>query len=603
MIEKYSFLYKNDKVSSWLIKKAQKDNIEAINEIIKNTSFLPDDSSFIERIHCLENDITKDVECKLCGSRINFDNNSRIYRKYCSSKCAKSDPEVIVNTKKTNLEKYGVDNYAKSKECIEKTKKTNLEKYGVEHTFQSEIFRDKAKKTNLEKYGTENVLMKDSLIRDKRNLTIKEKYGVDHYSQTEEFLEKTKKTNQRKFGVDFVFELQEIREKAYESHRCNKESYRLLSDKKYIEEKYKTSSIEEIAKELQVTSTTVFNYLEKHEIEIKTHHTRRHNTYNLSILNNKQQLQNLYKDKSIQQLSEELGVSFSHLAKKLIENELKENLGTSSSYEKEILSFINLFNFETEQNSRKIISPKEIDICIKNHNLAIEFDGLYWHSSLDDSKKKDHLNKTEACEEKGIQLLHIFENEWIEKKDIWKSTIKAKLKLNERIYARKCAIEEISVLEGKQFFDENHLQGGLNQGKHFGLIYEDKLVACISYGKSRYEKDVYEIYRYANLLNINVIGGFSKLLKFLPKPIISYANRRWSNGNLYLRNGFELLEKTTPNYYYVNGNRLESRLKYQKHKLKEMQFYDENLTESEIMSLNGFRKIYDCGNLKFILNK
>lgn len=601
MIEKYSFLYKDGKASSWLIKKAVKNNSSAINEIVEKTSFLPDDCVFIERLHCLENDISHDIVCKVCSDRIKFDENARIYRKYCSIKCAKADPEVKENTKKTNLGKYGVENFAKSKEYKEKAKKTNLERYGVEHTFNSAIVKEKAKKTNLEKYGTENVLMKGSSVRTKRDATIFEKYGVTHYSHTDEFKEKRKNTTLEKYGVENIFELQGIKKKAYEAHRVNKESYKILANKEILIEKYQNRSITDIAEELEVTSATVFNYLKKHGIEIREHHTKRDNSENLAILNDREKLKELYENKSIQQLSEELNVSFSHLAKKLIANDIRLKSDNSSSYEKEILSFIHSFNIETLENTRKIISPKEIDIYIPEYNLAIEFNGIYWHSSLDDSSKNYHLDKTVACEDKNIQLLHIFENEWIEKKEIWKSVIKAKLNLNERIYARKCEIREVTVTEGKAFFDDNHLQGGLKQGKHLGLYYDDVLVACVSYGKSRFEKDIYEIYRYANLLNNNVIGGFSKLLKILPKPIVSYANRRWSDGNLYLKTDFEMLEVTPPNYYYVNEGKLESRIKYQKHKLKEMKFYDDNLTESEIMTLNGFRKIYDCGNLKFIL--
>ena len=69
------------------------------------------------------------------------------------------------------------------------------------------------------------------------------------------------------------------------------------------------------------------------------------------------------------------------------------------------------------QNCRNIIAPLEIDIFIPSKNIAIEYDGLYWHSSNKFSgrtiEKKYHLNKTEQCLKKGIKLIHIFENEWI----------------------------------------------------------------------------------------------------------------------------------------------------------------------------------------------
>src|SRR5690606_3197267 len=124
-----------------------------------------------------------------------------------------------------------------------------------------------------------------------------------------------------------------------------------------------------------------------------------------------------------------------------------------------------------------VIPPLELDIYIPEKKLAIELNGVYWHSSKFKDKNY-HLNKTIECEKGGIQLLHIFDFEWEQKQDIWKSVIANKLGLTDRkVYARKCTVKDVPINDGYNFFQENHLQGGLSKGKHIGLYHNDVLVS------------------------------------------------------------------------------------------------------------------------------
>lgn len=234
------------------------------------------------------------------------------------------------------------------------------------------------------------------------------------------------------------------------------------------------------------------------------------------------------------------------------------------------------------------------------YNLAIEFDGLFWHSLKEPNY---HLNKTKLCENKNIQLLHIFENEWIYRRDIWKSIIRSKLNLTYSIYARNCSIREINYIESNEFLDSNHLQGKIGFNVGIGLFYGNNLVSMICFGIPRYNKLYkFELLRYCTKLDTRIVGGFSKLLKFFTekysKSIITYADRRYSNGSVYEKNGFNFICDTNPNYFYFNKSmKLESRIKYQKHKLKNLlQSYNDNLSEYENMKNNGYSRIYDCGN-------
>ena len=290
---------------------------------------------------------------------------------------------------------------------------------------------------------------------------------------------------------------------------------------------------------------------------------------------------------------------------------INENI---SNIENDIRFFVeNELNIRTE---KIILNSKEIDIYLSDHKLGIEFNGLYYHS--DKFKDKNyHLIKTELCEKEGIQLLHVFEDEWVNKKDIVKSIIKSKLGIiGEKIFARKCAIREISDNKTiKNFLETNHLQGFIGSNVKIGLFYDDDLVSLMTFGMKRValgnrigKNNEYEMFRFCNKLNTQVIGGASKLLKYFiknyrPKLILTFADRRYSDGKLYQKLGFEPIGYTKPNYYYFNPNNTIKkfhRFGFRKNVLVEEGF-DPNKTEHEIMLERGYLRIYDSGNIKFKL--
>ena len=273
--------------------------------------------------------------------------------------------------------------------------------------------------------------------------------------------------------------------------------------------------------------------------------------------------------------------------------------------------WFNNLNITIETNNRTILNGKELDIYIQSHNLAIEFDGLYWHSEKYVNKDY-HLNKTKECEKQGIHLIHVFEDEWLYKQDIVKSRIKNMLGLTpNKIYGRKTKIKEVSSKECKKFLDKNHIQGGVNSKIKLGLYYNDELVSLMTFGflrKSMGTTSVdgsYELLRFCNKLDTSVIGAADKLLKhfvktYKPKEIISYADKRWSQGDLYEKLGFNFTHDSKPNYWYIIGTNREYRYKYRKDVLVK-EGYDSSKTEHHIMKSRGIYRIYDCGNKKYTL--
>lgn len=287
------------------------------------------------------------------------------------------------------------------------------------------------------------------------------------------------------------------------------------------------------------------------------------------------------------------------------------NVSGKSRFEYEIKEFLEKNGFKVIHGHRIYLDKlhyKELDIYVPDKNLAIEFNGLYYHQD-NGTNKNYHLNKTKLCESKNIQLIHVFENEWLYKKEMVKSIILAKLgKFDDRIYARKCEIGEIDAKTKTKFLNDNHIQGNDVSKIRLGLFHNSELISIMTFGRRKIGgKSHFELIRFCNKLNTQVIGGASKLFKHFMsnyefENIVSFADRRFSNGNLYKTLKFDFKHYSTLNYWYFKDENkiLFHRVNFQKHKLKDkLKTFDENLSEWENMKNNGWSRIWDCGNFVF----
>ena len=284
----------------------------------------------------------------------------------------------------------------------------------------------------------------------------------------------------------------------------------------------------------------------------------------------------------------------------------KENILISKE-ENEIKEFLEQF-VDIERNNRSVLGgKKELDILIPKYNLAIEYDGLYWHR--EEQKGKDyHLYKTNKCEENNIQLIHIFEDEWINKRDIVESRLMSVLGLSKKIYARKCKIKEIYSKVSNKFIQENHIQGKGRANIHIGLFYENELISVMTFLKGDISKKIkgWELNRFCSKKGYNVIGGASKMFKYFisnynPEQVISFADRRWSsniNGNVYEKLNFKFEYTTSVNYWYFRQHETDRFHRFGLRKLK-----NSILSERELREKEGWLRIYDCGSLKYIWKK
>ena len=259
-------------------------------------------------------------------------------------------------------------------------------------------------------------------------------------------------------------------------------------------------------------------------------------------------------------------------------------------------------------NNKKLLSGVELDIFIPSHNVAIEYNGLYWHTERLGKHKNYHLDKTNLSDKEGIRLIHIFEDEWKNKKEIVKNRIRHILGYNNvSIYARKCIIKEIDVELKDKFLLETHIQGVDKSSIRLGAFFNDELVSVMTFSKLRKvmgSKKVSGEYELVRFSSVGVVGIAGKLLKYFirnyePSKITSYADRRWSKGEVYETLGFKMINMGRPNYWYTKGyKKREYRYNYRKDILVS-KGYDKSKTEMEIMSELGYDVIWDCGSIKY----
>lgn len=217
----------------------------------------------------------------------------------------------------------------------------------------------------------------------------------------------------------------------------------------------------------------------------------------------------------------------------------------NSLEEKTLDKFIKSLNIKYIKNDRVQIN-QELDFYFPNKNIAIEFNGCWWHCEKFKDKQY-HYNKWKICQEKGIQLISIWEDDLLYKEKIIYNLIKSKLGLlNYKLYARECIVKVITYKESKQFIDTYHLQGNTIDKIRLGLFYNNELVSVMTFGKSRFNKNETELIRYCVKNDYQIIGGASKLFNYFINnynynKIISYAEADISNGNLYDILGFKYI--------------------------------------------------------------
>ncbi len=281
----------------------------------------------------------------------------------------------------------------------------------------------------------------------------------------------------------------------------------------------------------------------------------------------------------------------------------------ASEQELEICEFVkNLIPNTLSRQRPSFMQGKELDVYVPEKNFAIEYNGLYWHSS-EHIAKSAHREKFLLCKAAGVHLFTIFEDEWRDKRPLIEKMIEYRLGClkAEKVRASRCEVRPVPVSEEKEFYNRFHLAGYTRSTMALGLYYEDRLVSCLTFRKpyADRQKGTVEIARFANDYDYVVHGAFAKLFAVAKKEltgkferISTYSDCRLSWGEVYLNNGFTFLGHNQCNYWYVVDNKREFRYKHR----RTDKWNEFGKTEKEQNHNQGWYEIFDCGHYKWELS-
>jgi len=395
-----------------------------------------------------------------------------------------------------------------------------------------------------------------------------------------------------------------------------------LSDKSWLYEQRITlkRTYDSIANELGLSVIPIKKYCKIHDIPKVR--------YNESLYSVKQKVldyewlyhEHKVKHRTLDEIAKDVGTTKSTLSVYLKKHKIEANSPNSydreftreSKQQKEVNDFIKSLGFSTKTGDRKLLgNGQELDIVVESKKIAFEFNGVFHHLYRQNEKsvsaRKDsnyHLNKTVLAEKSGYKLFHLFSDDWSYNTNVVKSIIASKLGIyTDRLYAKNCGVKQIDKQTKQTFLKENHIQGSDFSSFFYGLFYKNDLVCVMTFCKSRYNKKFdWELSRFATKKNTQVVGGFSKLLQSFRKDhsgsIISYADRCLSFGDVYQSNGFELIKINPPSYWYVNIKEQHVRMHRAAFMKKKIAPNDKR-PEWIILKERGIERIWGCGTLTF----
>jgi len=410
----------------------------------------------------------------------------------------------------------------------------NIERYGFYTCKKCSTIKKKI--TFINNYGVDNPMKCDE-IKQKGKDTKKEKYGDENYNN----LEKYKETCIKKYGTNCALSVPQIRKKI---NKTCLEKYGTInaSESPIVRNKIKNTKKEKYG-------NPYFNNWDKMS-------RTKLNKHNFNIIKIENNIINAICDKN-HNFKLDYNIYYYRKNNNLticpICNPISYNI---SSLEKDLVNFIkNNYNGNIILNSKKLLGGKELDIYLPDINIAFEFNGSYWHSNL----KKDkyyHINKLTECIDNNIELIHIYEYQWLNMNDILKSNILNKLKIYKNIInSDNLEIKILNNTEVKDFIKINSMYDYKKSDVNIGLLYNNEIYSLVSFKK--YYKS-YKILNYCTKNYFKIINGYNKIFNFFKQKnkfnnVIVCAIRDF-NDDIFTDMGFHIIKYTEPNTNYIKNN-------------------------------------------------
>jgi len=494
---------------------------------------------------------------KFCGNQTTCVCNAKNSQQKRQEKTTIQKNAIQKKRKQTNVDKYGCEFASQHPDIKQAAANTCLQRYGTISPTQNSDILAKGRNTCFQNHGVEYP-QQNKHVLNKTQETFLEKYSVSRPAQNNTIREKMKTTMLQRYGVEHNMQIEHVHQQAiikskatkFDSFIHHRQGFTPLFDKDY----YSTSTSKTL---LPWKCNQCDNQFEQHIIQGRI-------------------------------FCPDCNPSNESWGETFIRNLLQSHA------------------IPFEQNIRSIIKPYELDFYMQDLNLAIEFNGIYWHSHNILGDKNYHQKKYKMCKDQDIKLIQIFEHELTKNPQLITDRLEYALHIpRHSIGARLCNIVKLSNQQIKEFLTCNHIQGNRPTNLVWGLEYNNEIVSAMSFSKARFSKKSntqWELLRFANKQGKNIPGAFSKLFKHAvtqlnAMSVISYASLNWGSGLVYKHAGFEFQNYSNPAYWYFkNVNQVYNRLHFQKHKLDNPL----GLSESKWTESNGYNKFYDSGNAVWI---
>lgn len=529
------------------------------------------------------------AKCPICGKEILWNTTRAI--EPCSEECRRE------NTKRKNIEKYGVEHPMQCKEVQEHHRQAMMDKYGVASPLQSEEIKNRAIATNRERFGTdwaagceehkarrqETMLDRygatttwgSEILREKVKNTMIERYGCENPSDSEEINRRREQTLLERYGTTNLMKNAEIAEKARQTRAKHIDEIIEKSKSTWMQ----TLGVDNPSKCPDVIDKITATFMEKYGVKRAAQVPE-------------------FKQKMVDTMIAKYGVLYYHMTEEYRNSEhfriSKVNQRFASMLEERGIEYT--FEFR--------IGMKSYDIAIPHLKTLVEIDPTYTHNTIGNHWDKNglpedyHLNKTQLAADAGYRCIHVFD--WDDPHKIVDM-----LSPKQRIYARQCKLFKLNKKTTDEFLNEFHLQGTCSgQLLCIGLVKDDVLYQVMTFGKSRYSKShKIELLRLCTRSGYEVVGGASKMFKWATDywelyDIISYCDLSKFSGDVYTTGlGMKFLRKTPPQEVWsrdgdkVTANLLRQRGYDQLFRTN----YGKGSNNEWLMFENGWLPVYDCG--------
>jgi hypothetical protein len=525
----------------------------------------PDIESLNERLWLLHIGATSRPTCAVdeCYNEVKWINNDH-YGETCSYKCSQQLRKqhgrldsIQAKMQMTSIARYGTPSPASSQEIKTRRAETMLAKYGAKVSPKTR----------------ESTRARSAELNVKGRKTIRQRYGVDNPQQVPEIRAKTVQTFIDRYGTTNVSGIDAVKAR---KNQARQERWDAL-----------------------FSNVTILGETVPSELREQRPYANLRVSFRCTVCEHEEELPS----ETLKYRHTRFGNACSQCCK------ISAN---SSRDEALIADLVAEMGIRVIRNDRTVIAPRELDIWLPDQRMAIEYCGLYWHSENRDKGQDYHASKMRACADIGVRLITIFEDEWHHRPHVVISRLSNLLgSAQDKIMARKCTVREIASKEANMFCDRNHLQGAGRTAHAVGLYHENSLVSCMTFSRLNIAKGrshkpgTWELSRFCSLIDTNIVGGASRLFNnFIrqhdPSEIVSYADLRWNTGDVYQKLGFKLDGQTSPNYWYINMPEVKRLHRYG---LRKNDQDRQDLTEWENRKLQGWDRIWDCGNSRWIWSK